>query len=466
MKPGTIVSKLGIRHVEAGLLFLLTTVIIGMRAQLSMAMVAMTDLNKTTTANPDVPVYDWNNQSTMLSSFLWGYLWLQVIAGNVGRIYGTKWFLLIAMTINSTLSCLLPLFAHWMGSYGVMLCRCLQGLSQGFFYPSIHNLISLWSPISERGVFSSIAFSGSPFGTIITMPIVGYISSSWWGWPASFYLYGGLGYLWVILYFFLGADSPDKHPWISEREKRYIKSDLGEETGKMQVPWKAILTNRPFWVIWINAVAQFWCWQTLLAEMPTYMSKILKYDIKSNGVLSSIPYIVNFVTLIVAGSLSDIIIKKNIMSTIWTRKMFTLLGSMIPALSLLALGFVPDDERTLSVILLVIGVGIPASCGVGSGINHIDIAPSFAGIVLAIINSCGSFVSIFGPLSVQLIDENKKGQWAIIFTIAAVMYGISSILFLFFATADIQDFDPANKEKMTKRKMREKKHSVISVISM
>lgn len=69
-------------------------------------------------------------------------------------------------------------------------------------------------------------FLGSAFGTIVTMSLVGYICSTDWGWPATFYLYGAIGYAWAVTWYFFGANSPGEHAQITEGEKRFIESTL------------------------------------------------------------------------------------------------------------------------------------------------------------------------------------------------------------------------------------------------
>lgn len=70
------------------------------------------------------------------------------------------------------------------------------------------------------------AFVGPAFGTVSAMAITGFIAASWAGWPAAFYLFAGLGYGWMIVWFFLGADSPATSSRISQKEKRYIEESL------------------------------------------------------------------------------------------------------------------------------------------------------------------------------------------------------------------------------------------------
>lgn len=99
----------------------------------------------------------------MLSSFFWGYIILQVLAGEIGRRYGTKKILLTAMSINSSACLTIPFVANSMGSYGVMASRVIQGLAQGFFFPSSFNLLGKWAPVEERTILGSVTLIGEFF---------------------------------------------------------------------------------------------------------------------------------------------------------------------------------------------------------------------------------------------------------------------------------------------------------------
>jgi ACS family sodium-dependent inorganic phosphate cotransporter-like MFS transporter 5 len=71
--------------------------------------------------------------------------------------------------------------------------------------------------------------AGSNFGTIISMPLSGYLCSLEFlgGWPLSFYIFGGLGVVWFVVWLFLVYDTPASHPYISIQEKNYIISQVG-----------------------------------------------------------------------------------------------------------------------------------------------------------------------------------------------------------------------------------------------
>lgn len=73
---------------------------------------------------------------------------------------GPKWPLIGAITVCSLCSLLIPTMAEKIGSGGVMACRVLQGLSQGFVFPSTHAALSRWAPLPERSRIGSFVYSG------------------------------------------------------------------------------------------------------------------------------------------------------------------------------------------------------------------------------------------------------------------------------------------------------------------
>lgn len=76
------------------------------------------------------------------------------------------------------------------------------------------------------------AYLGLNIGPILSYIITGYLSSSWVGWPASFYLFGAIGLGWCVLYYFLAHNSPASHPSISDEELRYIEASLEQKSGE------------------------------------------------------------------------------------------------------------------------------------------------------------------------------------------------------------------------------------------
>ncbi|KAJ8980964.1 hypothetical protein NQ317_013418 [Molorchus minor] len=454
----------GSRHVQYALLFSVNLLAYSIRNILNVAVIAMIS-----TAPPDenVPTYpEWSEKkNVMLSSFFWGYICLQIVAGQIAKNYGPKLFLTGAIFTCSTFSLLIPVLGARYGYEGVIACRIIQGLAQGFVYPSVHNLLSAWVPLVNRAKVASFVYAGSPLGTVIAMPIAGYLSDTTWGWPSAFYLYGVVGYMWCLLWFLIGSNSPQEHGKISAEELKYIQKGTSvEDRENVPTPWKEIFTSLPFWAILIANSGNIWGYWTLLTEISTYMDRILGFKIASNSVLSALPYFVQWILSLIMGPIADYLVVKKITTIRTSRKIFNSIGVFIPTIALVILMFVGPEYKILTVAIFVIAVGFNAAIYSGFNVNHIDIAPVHAGTLYGIGNTAATLCAIVAPLSVDGIavatgyKETEKPLWNIVFAVAAVIYAVTGIFFDFAAAGEVQPWNnlKTSKEKHTKQAKEQK----------
>ncbi|KAJ8946321.1 hypothetical protein NQ318_004210 [Aromia moschata] len=429
-----------------------------------------------------IPTYpEWTSEKNiMLSSFFWGYVSLQIFAGQLAKNYGPKLFLTVAIFTCSLFTALVPFFGSWLGSGGVIACRVIQGMCQGFLFPSVHNLLSFWAPLIDRTTIGSFVYAAAPLGNVIAMPITGAIAASTAGWPVVFYLYGAMGMCWTVVWVLTGSDSPSKHKSISPEEKKYIEADLVMEDRKtIPTPWTSIFTSWPFWAILIAHCGQNWGFWTLLTEIPSYMENVLGFKIASNSYLSSLPYFVLWLLSLVMSPLADWLIARQTLTLGKSRKIFNTIGLWVPALALISLIFVESTQKTATIFLLVIAVGFNAGVFSGFNVNHIDISPTHSGTLMGITNSLSNIFGILAPLAVDafksmsgygeekyrscssgswkwippnaLQDERstapanpsttEKPLWNIVFGVAAVIYLITGAFYMYGASGVIQSWD-------------------------
>ncbi|XP_067010450.1 putative inorganic phosphate cotransporter [Anabrus simplex] len=444
---GTASAKLpllGVRHIQGLLMFLCLLFAYALRVNLSVGIVAM--MNNTENAN--FPEYDWDDTSkaNILSSFFWGYVVTQVPGGELAQRFGPKYLMFGSLIVGSLFAILTPLAAS-VGGWGLVCAsRVVQGLSQGVLFPSIHTLLAKWAPIEERGRMATYVYAGSQVGTIIAMPICGLLIPSSAGWPSVFYVFGGLGIAWAVLWFFMGSNRPSQHPFISEAERKYIEDSIGSDSvdpsiRKPPTPWKAIFTSLPMWSIIIVHCGQNWGFWTLLTEMPSYMSYVLKFDIKDNSLLSALPYLVSWIMSFFFSFAADYIQKKNWMSLAASRKLFNTIAHWLPGIALIALAF--TDDSTAAVALLTVAVGVNSATYVGFQLNHIDISPNFAGTMMGITNALANIMSILGPLFVGIVvtDQESQYQWRVVFFVSAGFYFVGNLIFILFGKGTVQPWN-------------------------
>ncbi|XP_018323870.1 sialin [Agrilus planipennis] len=436
--------KFGTRHAQALLMFFLLTVAFAIRICLSVGIVAMTD-----TTSSFTPTYDWDNKSTIMSSFFWGYMLTQIIAGQIAKNFGPKIPLCIAMTICSLFTILIPTMAQ-LGSYGVMICRVIQGMTQGFFFPGVANLLGKWVPPSERSRIGTFVYAGFTFGTVISMPITGWFCNSPLGWPSAFYFFGSLGLVWVGVWLFLGANSPSEHKLIRPEERDYIEASLSkkEEPKDVRTPWLSFLKSLPLWSLLLTHMAQNWGFWTLVTEIPIYINAMFDLDISSNGLLSAVPYLVMWISTFGYSSLADYLINRGILRTGTVRKILNSIGLYGPAVALIFMSFFGNSSLAVTMLLLILAVGLNAATVSGFNVNHVDLSPTHSGTLMGITNGFAASMSFCGPLLVQLVVTNEEDheQWRIIFLTAAAVQTLGNTLFVLSGSGDVQKWDPSYDE--------------------
>ncbi|KAG8330876.1 hypothetical protein J6590_053331 [Homalodisca vitripennis] len=424
-----------------------------MRVNLSVGIVAMTD-NSSNPAFTELP-WDSSTKGIILSSFFWGYLILQVPAGEMARKFGAKYLLFGAMLICSVFTMLSPIIAQNLSWTVFFMTRVIQGLSQGFFYPSINAFLAKWAPPLERSRIFSFVFVGTQFGTVLTMPIAGYLAASPWGWPSIFYCTGLCGVLWSVVWLFVGANSPDTHPSISDSERHYINSALvntSAQNHKLATPWKSVLTSVPLWALLLTHLGQNWDYWMLLTELPNYFSHVLNFNIKSNGLVTALPYLIMCVLTAVFSWIADYINAKRLLSLNVSRKMWNSIAHYGGAAALLALPLVTSVSG--AVILLTTAIALNAGIFTGYLTNHLDLAPNFAGLLMGITNGFANITSILAPTVTGFIvsDETSRYEWLVAFYISAGAFFIGNTIFILFGSTDIQPWNkPSEEDSHVKR---------------
>lgn len=69
-----------------------------------------------------------------------------------------------------------------------------------------------------------------------------------------------------------------------------------------------------------------WGYFTMITDLPKYMTDVLKFNIKSTGLLSALPYVAMWIASFFFGLICDFCVKKNIHSITTARKLYTTIG--------------------------------------------------------------------------------------------------------------------------------------------
>uniref|UniRef100_A0A1D5REA2 Solute carrier family 17 member 8 n=1 Tax=Macaca mulatta TaxID=9544 RepID=A0A1D5REA2_MACMU len=387
----------------------------GIRCNLGVAIVEM--VNNSTVyvdGKPEIQTaqFNWDPETVGLihGSFFWGYIMTQIPGGFISNKFAANRVFGAAIFLTSTLNMFIPAAARV--HYGCVMCvRILQGLVEGVTYPACHGMWSKWAPPLERSRLATTSFCGSYAGAVVAMPLAG-VLVQYIGWSSVFYIYGMFGIIWYMFWLLQAYECPAAHPTISNEEKTYIETSIGEgasvvSLSKFSTPWKRFFTSLPVYAIIVANFCRSWTFYLLLISQPAYFEEVFGFAISKVGLLSAVPHMVMTIVVPIGGQLADYLRSRQILTTTAVRKIM--------------------------------------NCG-GFNVNHLDIAPRYASILMGISNGVGTLSGMVCPLIVGAMTRHKtREEWQNVFLIAALVHYSGVIFYGVFASGEKQEWaDPEN----------------------
>ncbi|KAF3788576.1 putative anion transporter 7 [Nymphaea thermarum] len=402
------------------------------------------------------------NQSTkglILSTFFYGYAVSQVPGGWVAQCIGGRRVLFLSFVLWSLITALVPLDPLQVKT--LVVARLLVGVAQGFIFPSIHTVLAQWVPPHERSRSVSLTTSGMYLGAAAGMLFLPSLVK-FKGPESVFLAEATLGALWALIWFKLSSELPHRDSLkaagpgfgesllplseIKENKGRLQKMKLENGVGSVHVPkipWKGIILSLPVWAIVINNFTFHYALYVLMNWLPTYFEQGLQLSLQEMGSSKMLPYLNMFLFSNIGGVVADYCITKKILSVTKTRKFLNTFGFIIAAASLMVLPSLRTS--TGAVVCSSVSLGFLALGRAGFAVNHLDVAPRYAGIVMGFSNTAGTLAGVIGVgLTGRILEAAKiehlglstPESWRTVFFVPAYLCIFSALIFLLFSTGE------------------------------
>ena len=230
----------------------------------------------------------------ILSAFQVMYMLGFLAAGRIIDKLGTKLGYLLSIltwSISATMHaiCRTPLcLGVWRGSLG---------LTEAGNFPAAIKSVSEWFPVKDRAFATSLFNSGPSMASIIGPPLMAIIFTVA-GWRWTFFIFGLLGFLLVIIWQFVYRTPEKKMDQPSEKKE------------EQDVPWKLLLKQRETYGFMIGKFLTDPVWWFYLYWMPNYLSSQRGFDIKSIAIAVPLIYIIAILLSWVGGWFSGFLVKR------------------------------------------------------------------------------------------------------------------------------------------------------------
>jgi MFS family permease len=405
---------------------------------------------------------DDGDMSLLFGAFALAYSIFEVPSGWLGDIFGPRKTLIRIVLWWSVFTALTGLIwpaGSWavLGFWALVAVRFCFGMGEAGAYPNIARAFHNWFPFEERGsakgaVWMAGRFMGGATPLVFNLLVFTAVAEDGTKtvyWRHTFWIFGVLGVMWCVVFWWWFRDRPEQHPSVNEGELALIRrgKNVGQPTTAAGVPWMRLLCNANLWILCVTYFCSAYGWYFNITYLPGYLTEVYGLNRQEQpvlaGLLTGAPLLCGSVACLVGGILTDMFIRYT-GNRKWGRRLFGVLGKGICGACYFASMFAPD------VYLFVLAIAMAAfwnDMAMGAAwASCLDIGRKYSGIVAGCMNTIGNFGGFMAGIVtgqvLKAISWDRPLAWRINFISFTGVYVLAVVLWLMFdSTKAIVDED-------------------------
>jgi MFS family permease len=342
----------------------------------------------------------------VFSAFTLAYALFEIPSGAWGDAVGTRKVLtrIVAWWSSFTIAT-----AAAFNYVSLLAVRFLFGMGEAGAFPNASKTFSRWFPVIERGTAQGIFFAGAHLGGGLTPPLV-LACLGFMHWRTVFVVFGAVGFVWALYWYYWFRDDPAEHPAVSRAELKWIEAGRQKELPhhfSVAVVGRA-LSDRNMLALCLMYFTQAYGFYFNLTWLPTYLKEVLHgYTPALLGLLAGLPLILSAVADLVGGLTSDRL-----------RQAFGLhigrcaVGGASLLIAGVAMISAAQAGHPLLSALLIALAGAADSFLLGAAWGTcLDIAGPHAGLVTAGMNTAGQVGAFLSPIVLAQFLDQPTRDW-------------------------------------------------------
>jgi MFS family permease len=358
------------------------------------------------------------DMSFVLGAFFFTYALFQIPIGSLADRYGPRLVLTLSIVAWSLCTAATSLAA---GAVGLLAVRLCLGACEAGAYPAAAGLVRRWASAGERGRLSSAVAFGGRIGGAVAPVLTAWAAVTWLGrpddanWRGVFLLYGVLGLLAALAFWYVVRDDPATHPRANEAERARVPA-----AGPVQAdstPWivrlLALAASRNMWLFGMTQFCVNIGWAFLITNLPGYLRERFQLDTETIGQMQTVPLVASCLGMAVGGLFGDFMYQ-------WLGPRF---GRSVPIASVLILcaatylvaTWLPTAWAVigaLAVMAFLVDLAIPSIWAFAQ-----DVGGRHVGAALGWGNMLGNFGAGLSPVVLHVVRE--KFGWDVAFFLCA-----------------------------------------------
>ncbi|HEV2209240.1 MAG TPA: MFS transporter [Verrucomicrobiae bacterium] len=357
----------------------------------------------------------------VFSAFTLAYAVFEIPAGYLGDRIGPRKVLL---RIVLWWSCFTAATGWMRQLWSLITTRFLFGAGEAGAFPNLTKAFNRWLPQAERTRAQGIMWMSARLGGAFT-PLLVYYCLQLVTWRHAFMLFGLLGVVWALFFFFWFRDDPRQHPGVNAAEAALMPQDPAPQ-GRFHAPWGQLARSRTVWCLCGQYFACSYSFYFFITWFPTYLLEAQGLNLKRSALLAGTPLLVGAFGSLFAGWLLPLL-GRRANDVGWARRWVGAAGSFGGAALLVLATLVVQPYLAVAVIALVAfcnDVQMP-----GAWTACMDVGGDAVATLSGTMNMMGNVGGFVSPILCGYV-VGATHHWGLAFYATAFAYCLGGICWL------------------------------------
>lgn len=254
-----------------------------------------------------------------------------------------------------------------------------------------------------------------------------------------------IGVVWAVFFFRWFRDNPRDHRGVNAAELALMRGAAETALAHGRVPWLKFLTSRTVWFLWIQYAALSYPWYFYITWLPTYLQEARSLEPQTAAILAGMPLFFGGLGSFASGLFFTPLSR-------WT-------GSIRKARRLMAFvgfcsasGLLLVSSQLRDPIMASLFMGFASFANdltmPGSWAACMDVGGRYAGTLSGSMNMMGNLGGAIAPVAIGYILQATHSNWSITFYVAAAVYLIGAVSWIFIDPVTPLDKSSSNPDAL------------------
>jgi MFS family permease len=304
----------------------------------------------------------------------------------------------------------------------LLATRFLFGAGEAGCFPTINKVFSVWLATGERARAQGLLIANFYWAGAVTPYLVVRMLEHV-SWRRTFEIFGAMGVLWAIPFYWWYRDDPRDHNSVNPEELALLPRAAASSFGHSKVPLREFFSSRSAWLLWIQWFCYDYGFYFYLTWLPTYLLESRGLELRKSASFAGLPLIAAGAGALFSGWLEPRLAR--ISSPSAARKLLASSGFVAAAALLLMFTVIGSPAGAIAIMSL--SSFMATFCQPIAWVTCMDIGGNSVGTLSGIMNTWGQLAGTISPLIVGITLQRTNHNWAIAFYIAAALYVLGAL---------------------------------------